>query len=93
MAIELILHREFNDVSDFFNDFRILTVKFSQIVHDAVVLNTESEFIHMFAANAVIGETIKSYYPPQISSELSSNAFTRRVLSDLIDLALTYLHE
>jgi len=38
VAIELISHREFYDVSDFFNDFHVLTGNFSQIVHDAVVI-------------------------------------------------------
>lgn len=52
--------------------------------------NPYSELAHMYAISSVIGEPIKSNYPPQSYSEYTSEPLTRRVIGrDVRNNAMT----
>ena len=81
-ALEMINNRNSYDTkkphNDFLNDIRILTSDYNKLVADAIVENSFCEMAHVYALSAAIGESISSYFPPQLQTELSS-AFTRIV--------------
>jgi hypothetical protein len=79
-ALELILHESYYNKENFIGDIRIITSVFKVLVHDAVVLKSYSEMAHVYALSAAIGRPIRSYYPPQINPEYSSEPHTRRIV-------------
>jgi hypothetical protein len=66
--------------TSFLGDSRIVNSDYNTLILDTVKLNSFSELAHIYALSAVIGEPIKSYYPPQLHSEYSSEPMTRRVI-------------
>ena len=65
---------------DFLSDNRIVTSNINSLIHDAVTLGCYSEMAHIYAISASLKTPIRSYYPPQLHPELSSEPFTRTVL-------------
>ena len=55
---------------------RLVTSDITSLVHDAVFINSFSEMAHIYALSAVLNVPIRSYYHPELSSEV----FTRRVV-------------
>ena len=84
-AIEIITQKDFytpntdNSLS-FLKDYRIITSDYSTLVYDSATLTVYSEMAHIYAASAALGITIRSYYPPQLIPECSSEAYTRTVV-------------
>ena len=68
-SLELVLHRatydsNHPDFSPIITDNRIIVPPYSDLLSSATNVFSWSEMIHMYAASAVIGEPIGSYYPP-----------------------------
>lgn len=82
-ALELINNRSYYDTkkahNNFLHDIRIVTSEYNKLLKDCVQLNSYSEMGHLRALSAALGETIQSYFPPQLKTELSS-AFTQIVV-------------
>ena len=84
-ALEIILNRKYYDTSmrtykDLIEDNRIIVSNYKKLIKDTIQLGSYSEMIHMYALSAVLKMPIRSYYPPQMSPELSSDCYTRKVV-------------
>ena len=65
---------------DLIEDNRIIVSDYKKLIKDTIQLGSYSEMIHMYALSAVLKMPIRSYYPPQMSPELSSDCYTRKVV-------------
>ena len=81
-AIELILNNTTYNTrkkdNNFLGDVRIVTSPYEKLVADAIRETTYSEMAHLYALSAALGIPVRSYFPPQLKSELSE-AFNRTV--------------
>ena len=95
-ALELIIFREKYDPSSknklpFVSDSRIITSNVDKLIQDAVKLGSYSELAHMYAISSSLSRPIRSYYPPQLHPELTSEPFTRTVVGRDVKLSNTVL--
>ena len=93
-ALELIIFRDVYDTKckdrlEFLSDSRIITSPAQKLIEDAVKLNSYSELAHIYAASASLRQPIRSYYPPQLHPELTSEPFTRTVVGRDVKLSNT----
>ena len=84
-AIEISINRKYYDTGrrsyeDLIDDNRIVVSDYKKLVKDTVTLGSYSKMIHMYALSVVLNTPIRSVYPPQIQSELASDAFSRRIV-------------
>ena len=95
-ALELIIFREKYDPSSknklpFVSVSRIITSNVDKLIQDAVKLGSYSELAHMYAISSSLSRPIRSYYPPQLHPELTSEPFTRTVVGRDVKLSNTVL--
>ena len=95
-ALELIVFRDKYDHNsktkhDFLSDSRIVTSSSSKLIEDAVKLGSYSELAHIYATSAFVRQPIRSYYPPQLHPELTSEVFTRTVVGRDVKLSNTVI--
>ena len=93
-ALEIIIFKDKYDSKsktklDFITDTRTVTSNVNKLIEDAVKLGSNAELAHMYAISAVLGQPTRSYYPPQIHSELTSEPFTRTVVGRNVKLSNT----
>ena len=73
-----ISNRKYYDTSmrtycDLIKDNRIIVSRYNKLIKDSIQLGAYSEMIHMYVLSAALNMPIRSYYPPQMSPELSSD--------------------
>ena len=90
-ALELIVFRDRYEPKctnglEFLSDSRIVTSSTSKLIEDAVKLGSYSELAHIYAASAALKQPIRSYYPPQLHPELTSEPFHEQLFMTDIPL-------
>lgn len=95
-ALELIIFSDKYDSNsktklDFLTDNRIITSNVIKLIEDAIRLGSYSELAYIYAISSFLGQPIRSYYPPQIHPELTSEPFTRTVVGGDVKLSNTVI--
>ena len=58
-----------------------------KLVRDSVILRSYSELAHIYAVSAAIDKPLRSYFPPQINSEVLAEPFSRKVVGRKVMLS------
>ena len=90
-SLEIILNRQFYDhksktYKDLICDNRVIVSDYEKLVQDSIVLGSYAELAHIYALSASIGKPIRSYFPPHMFSEFSSEPLTRKVVGRKVKL-------
>ena len=84
-ALEVILNRTHYDIDapayiDKINDNRVLVSSYLTFVQSTVSIGSYSDLLHMYAISAAIKKSLRSYYPPMLSSEFLAEPYRRKVV-------------
>ena len=69
-------HKKFVDL---ISDSRIFVAPYKELLTTATTPGAFSEMMHIYALSASIGQSLRSYFPPQLSMEFLSEPFSRKV--------------